>query len=113
MTVFQGHLVDSCDKLIQDLNNELNWLSDTEQLLRDDQPISDEAYKVESQLEAQRVCLYKRYSTGVRNVLIVLSLKVRRYHKCTSGITCCRKNGEFSFHNAKWYLSFLVVHYVR
>lgn len=56
VTFFQGHLVDSCDKLIQDLNNELNWLSDTEQLLRDDQPISDEAYKVKSQLEAQRVC---------------------------------------------------------
>lgn len=57
--IFQGHLVDSCDKLIQDLNNELNWLSDTEQLLRDDQPISDEAYKVKSQLEAQRVCWKK------------------------------------------------------
>ena len=55
--MFQGHLVDSCDKLIQDLNNELNWLSDTEQLLRDDQPISDEAYKVKRQLEAQRVGL--------------------------------------------------------
>lgn len=55
VTIFQGHLVDSCDKLIQDLNNELNWLSDTEQLLRDDQPISDEAYRVKSQLEAQRV----------------------------------------------------------
>lgn len=59
VTIFQGHLVDSCDKLIQDLNNELNWLSDTEQLLRDDQPISDEAYKVKSQLEAQRVCWKK------------------------------------------------------
>lgn len=57
IAMFQGHLVDSCDKLIQDLNNELNWLSDTEQLLRDDQPISDEAYKVKSQLEAQRVGL--------------------------------------------------------
>jgi hypothetical protein len=82
--VFQGHLVDSCDKLIQDLNNELNWLSDTEQLLRDDQPISDEAYKVESQLEAQRVSQHGKYSTCVGNVIIMaltVKVKIVMYHK--------------------------------
>lgn len=56
MCLQQGRLVDSYDKLAQDLNNELNWLSDVEQLLRDDQPVSDEAYKVQGQLEAQKVC---------------------------------------------------------
>ncbi|OWF34915.1 Dystonin [Mizuhopecten yessoensis] len=49
-----GRLVDSYDKLAQDLNNELNWLSDVEQLLRDDQPINDEASKVQGQLDAQK-----------------------------------------------------------
>lgn len=53
--MFQGRFVDSFDKLNQDLNNELNWLSDIEQLLRDDQPISEEAFKVQSQMEAQKV----------------------------------------------------------
>lgn len=53
--------MDSYDKLVQDLNNELNWLSDTEQLLRDEQPISDEALKVQSQLEAQKVIINLKY----------------------------------------------------
>lgn len=57
--------MDSYDKLGQDLNNELNWLSDVEQLLRDDHPISDDLDKVKSHLQAQKVgwiyddnCLY-------------------------------------------------------
>lgn len=53
--MFQGRLVDSYDKLGQDLNNELNWLSDVEQLLRDDHPISDDLDKVKGQLQAQKV----------------------------------------------------------
>jgi hypothetical protein len=47
--------VDSYDKLGQDLNNELNWLSDVEQLLRDDHPISDDLDKVKNHLQAQKV----------------------------------------------------------
>ena len=47
--------MDSYDKLGQDLNNELNWLSDVEQLLRDDHPISDDLDKVKNHLQAQKV----------------------------------------------------------
>jgi hypothetical protein len=41
--------------LVQDLHNELNWVSDVEQLLKDDQPVSEEAYKAQSQREALKV----------------------------------------------------------
>ncbi|KAH3699002.1 hypothetical protein DPMN_073948, partial [Dreissena polymorpha] len=44
-------LSDSHDKLVSDLHNELNWVSDVEQLLKDDQPVSEEAYKAQSQRE--------------------------------------------------------------
>lgn len=50
-------LADSYDKLVQDLHNEQNWVSDIEQLLKDDQAVSDEAYKAQSQLEALKVML--------------------------------------------------------
>ena len=51
----QQQLADSFDKLNQDLHNELNWLSDVEQLLKDDQPVSEEAYKAQCQREAMKV----------------------------------------------------------
>ncbi|KAK3581860.1 hypothetical protein CHS0354_032763 [Potamilus streckersoni] len=46
------HLSDSFEKLVQDLNNKVNWISDIDQLLKDDQPVGEEAYKVQTQLEA-------------------------------------------------------------
>lgn len=40
---------------MQDLRNEQNRISDFEQLLKEDQQMGDEAYKVQSQLEAHKV----------------------------------------------------------
>ncbi len=51
-------LADSYDRLVQDLHNELNWLSDVEQLLKDDTPVSEEAYKAQSQREALTVSIF-------------------------------------------------------
>lgn len=61
VVIFQGRLVDSYDKLGQDLNNELNWLSDVEQLLRDDHPISDDLDKVKGHLQAQKVLVKSEF----------------------------------------------------
>ncbi|XP_046365478.2 microtubule-actin cross-linking factor 1-like isoform X10 [Haliotis rufescens] len=49
-----GRLADSYEKLMQDLHNEQNRISDFEQLLKEDQQMGDEAYKVQSQLEAHK-----------------------------------------------------------
>ncbi|XP_046365486.2 microtubule-actin cross-linking factor 1, isoforms 1/2/3/5-like isoform X11 [Haliotis rufescens] len=50
----KGRLADSYEKLMQDLHNEQNRISDFEQLLKEDQQMGDEAYKVQSQLEAHK-----------------------------------------------------------
>ena len=55
--ISQQQIADSFDKLNQDLRNEINWLSDVEQLLKDDQPVSEEAYKATCQKEAMKVCI--------------------------------------------------------
>ena len=40
----------------------MNWLSDVEQLLKDDQPVNEEAYKAQCQREAMKVIMYRQLS---------------------------------------------------
>jgi len=48
-------VADSHERLVGELHGELNWLSDIEQLLRDDTPVAEEAYRAQSQREALKV----------------------------------------------------------
>lgn len=49
---------DSYDKLIQDLATEHQKLQSFERILKEDTQMGDEAYKVESHLEAHKVSLF-------------------------------------------------------
>ena len=51
----QGRLVDSYDKLFQELKAEISKVGDLERILKEDHQIGDEAYQVRSQLETQKV----------------------------------------------------------
>ncbi|XP_041359572.1 microtubule-actin cross-linking factor 1, isoforms 1/2/3/5-like isoform X3 [Gigantopelta aegis] len=49
-----GRLVDSYDKLFQELKTEISKVGDLERILKEDHQIGDEAYQVQSQLETQK-----------------------------------------------------------
>ncbi|XP_041359578.1 microtubule-actin cross-linking factor 1, isoforms 1/2/3/5-like isoform X9 [Gigantopelta aegis] len=50
----KGRLVDSYDKLFQELKTEISKVGDLERILKEDHQIGDEAYQVQSQLETQK-----------------------------------------------------------
>lgn len=51
----QGRLPDSYDRLLQELNSELNWFTDAEQLLKEDSAISCNIKELIGQRDAQKV----------------------------------------------------------
>ena len=67
-------LADSYDKLVQDLHNEQNWVSDIEQLLKDDQPVSDEAYKAQAQVEALKVSTIQQVIWTLQMLAFLLNI---------------------------------------